>query len=247
MIVPFLFLVVGAAAAAQEPSPLQRAEAGIVSYRAGQYEAAFAEFTAAAAVLGDAAPMELRYDLALAALRVQRTTEADAAARPLAASPDTGTAARGEFLLAYASLQRGERAAAAAQLADSEPMAWESAVRGLTAAHRGFCRAAELRPAWPEALRNAERAFRRLEELRRLRAEAEAKKPPNQKEAAPQPEPPAPAPEPPQEVDPELVAAPLPPTDVARLLARLQQKEAAKNRARQEAQRGSATAGERDW
>ncbi|MEO6594786.1 MAG: hypothetical protein ABIP94_08540, partial [Planctomycetota bacterium] len=178
------------------------------------------------------------------------SSDAEAAARSLAALATPAERSRGEFLLGSAAYQRGQRAAVAAQLPDAEPFAWESARRGVQAAILSWCRAAELRPGWPEALRNAERAQRRLSELDKLREDA-AKKQQTKKEPEPPPpkppKPPTPSAEPPEEQVPELTTAALAPGELASLLQRLQEKEREKRQARQAAQRASATAGERDW
>lgn len=240
-----------AALAAQEPAPetpAQRFVRGVAEYRAGRFAAAFAELSAASEAFGADAPDELRLDLALAALRVQRPADAEAQVRPLLETPRPALRARAEFVLALASHQRCEQALAAARLADAEPLAWQTAQRAIEAAHRGFCRAATAAPPWPEALRNAERAWQLRAEILRLAAEDRARRAPNEREPEPpRREPPAPAPEPPQEIEPELVAAPLPPAEVERLLQRVRQKEREKLRERTAAQRERAVAGERDW
>ena len=60
-----------------------RFAAGVAAYRAGRYEEAHAGFSAELAAHEAFAPAELRTNLAMAALRVQRTGDAEAAARPL--------------------------------------------------------------------------------------------------------------------------------------------------------------------
>lgn len=235
---------------AQEPTPsaAQRVDAGITRYRAGDHAAAFAEFTAAAAAHEGAVPAYVSFDLALAALRVQRANDAETAARALLAADERTLQADGEFLLAMAALQRGEQAAAAARLPDPEPFAWAAAIRSAELAHRGFVRALQLRGEWPEALRNAERAWRRLDEWKRQRAEADAKRASNPREKEPPPPaPPAPSPQPPEEVAADLATTALAPAEVARLLQRVQQREREKQSSRQAAQRTATVAAERDW
>ncbi|HEX5052547.1 MAG TPA: hypothetical protein VFZ65_12290 [Planctomycetota bacterium] len=235
--------------AGQEPGPAapgQRFTAAVADYRAGRYEAAYAGFAAEAEARGRAAPAELLADLALAALRVQRASEAEAAARRLAAHAEPDQRAWGEFLLGNASWQRGQLAAAAALLADAEPFAWDLAERGLGNALASWCRAAELRPGWPEALRNAERAARRLAEVRQLRQAAAKQQTRSEPEPPPQ-KPPRPSQQPPEEQVPELTTIALAPTEVASLLERLREKQHEKRQARQAAQRANAAVGERDW
>ncbi len=234
---------------AQDPSSSGAHEAsGLAHYRDGRFLDAHRELAAAVAAAGTPCPPHLAYDLALASLRVQRTTDAEDAIRPFLDDHDPAVRARAEFVAAMAALQRGERAAAAARLADAEPLAWQSAVRGAELAVRGFVRAADVRGSWPEALRNAERASRTLAEFRRLAAEDAAKRRETATEKAPPPpEPPRSTERPPEEAAPDLATAVLPPAEVARLLQRVQQREAEKQRIRRDAQRNTAAAGERDW
>jgi len=220
--------------------------AGVAAWRAGRYEDARVAFAAELAAHGAGAPAELRANLAMAALRVQRTQDAEAAARPLLESAVIDDRAWGEFLLASAAFQRGERAAAAARLPDAEPMAWETAVRSVAGSVQGWCRAAELRAGWPEALRNAERAVRALAALERERA---AQAPREQKRTEPVPPEPPPQPAQPstEEVQPDLVQATLPEAELARLRQRLQQKQREKRGARLLHPSSVLIAGERDW
>ena len=224
----------------------ERFQAGVAAWRAGRYEEARVAFAEELAARGAGAPAELRANLAMAALRVQRTQDAEAAARPLLESALSDDRALGEFLCALAAFQRGERAAAAARLPDAEPMAWESAVRSVAAAISGWCRAAELRPGWPEALRNAERAVRALAQLERERAAAAPREPKRTEPVPPEP-PPGPATPSTEEVRPDLVQATLSAAELERLRQRLQQKQREKRSARFVEPRNAQVAGERDW
>jgi hypothetical protein len=220
--------------------------AGVAAYRAGRYEESRVAFASELAARGADAPAALRANLAMAALRVQRTQDAEAAARPLLESAVLDDRAWGEFLCAFASFQRGERAAAAARLPDAEPMAWETAVRSVAAAVQGWCRANELRAGWPEALRNAERAVRRLAALERERAAAA---PQQQKRTEPVPPEPPPLRAQPstEEVQPDLVQAKLSAAELERLRQRLRQVALEKQRTRLLQPRSALVAGERDW
>jgi len=224
----------------------ERFTAGVAAYRAGRWEDARVAFAAELAAHGAGAPAALRVNLAMAALRVQRTQDAEAAARPLLESAVIDDRAWGEFLGALASFQRGERAAAAARLPDAEPMAWETAVRSAAAAVQGWCRAAELRPGWPEALRNAERAVRRLAALQRERAAAAPATPKRTEPVPPEPPPQAAQPST-EEVQPDLVQATLSQAELERLRQRLRQKDREKRSARLLQPRRALVAGERDW
>lgn len=234
------------AAAPQDPGAVFAR--GLAAYRAGRFQEAHDAFQAALLSRGDAAPDELRWNAALAALRVLRTSDAEGALRPLLQHDDEGWRADAEFGLALAAHQRAERAVLAAQLADAEPLAWTMALRAMQQAIDGFARADRLRGRWPAAARNAERATRRLAELERLR---DAQQPPAAKQTPePEPEPPPP-PSPdgqsPEEQVPELPEQGLEAAEVTQLLQRLRQQEQKKRTLRQSQPRPAAAPGERDW
>lgn len=238
---------------AQQPAAAAPADAeaafaaAIADYRAGRFEPAYAAFAQLLAAAGDRADAELRWNLALAALRVQRSGDAEAAIQPLLQHPDVRWQAEAEFVLAMVAHQRGERAVAAAQLADAEPLAWTMARRALQQAIDGFARADRLRSSWPAAARNAERCSARLREVERL--QAAAKKPDSQKTEAPEPppEPPKPADQKPEEVAPDLAKDALSSAEVAQLLQRLRQQERDKRALRQQSAAPAARGGERFW
>ncbi len=218
--------------------------AALADYRAQRYEAALAGFTAELQAAGEHASSALRCDVALAALRLRRPGDAEAAARPLLEDDAPEERAWGEFLLGQAAMQRAEVAAAAARLADAEPMAWQAAVSSAERALAHWCRAAQRPGGWPQALRNAERAFVALAELRRQR---DAASPTKKQEDAPPP-PPAPTDQQPLEEQlPELTVAPLSPRELDELTQKLARKEKEKRRTRIAAQQQQAVAQERDW
>ena len=236
-------LALALALSAQEPAAFA---AAVADYRAGKHEQAFAAFQALFVAAGDAAGDALRWNLALAALRLQRSGDAEEAVAPWLAGGDAGRRADAEFVLGMAGAQRGERAAAAAQLPEAEPLAWAMAIRAMEQAGDAFVRAAGARGGWPEAERNAARAPARVEELKRLRdaAREQAAK----KESAPKPLPPAPQPEPDQDDDPlGLVTEPLPASELPAPARRLAQRDQKKVAARREQQRKTLRAGERAW
>jgi hypothetical protein len=217
----------------------------LADYRAGRFADAFAALQAENTRVGDAAPFELRFDLALAALRVQRSGDAEDAVRAWLQEPTGARRADAEFVTAMAACQRAERAALAAQLPDAEPTAWTMAVQAMERAAAGFQRADEVRAGWPEAQRNRARTEQRLQELRQARDRAAAK---TQQEPAPK-ELPAPKPDQPK-VDaerPDLDVAPLPPHELQALLQRLQQKDQKKRALRQDAQQRAVAGGARAW
>lgn len=236
-----LFVLLAVAFVPQEvaPDPFARA---VAAYRAGQYDEALAGFSAAWQQSPAAASPELLGNLALAALRQRRPADAEAPAQRLADGGHDEDAALGEFLLGQAAMERARTAELAARLPDAEPMAWQAAVMASQHALDHWRRAAELRPGWPEAVRNAERAYRRLTAAQDARDRAEQQ---TRKEKAKEPTPPQP--KNPTEADtPDLRAEPLPAAEVARLLERLQQKEREKVVVRQQGHRAAAVGG-RGW
>lgn len=232
-----------ASAFAQAVTPFAQA---VADYRAGRHDAAFAAFQAEFAAQGDAANDELRWNLALAALRLQRSGDAEAAVAKWLDGADDRRRADAEFVLGMAQAQRGELAAAAALLPDAEPLAWTMAIRAMEQANAAFVRAAAVRGDWPEAERNAVRTQARVAELKRQRdaARAQAAK----KESAPKPLPPAPQPKPDQDEDPlGLVTEPLPAAELPALLRRIGARDGKKVASRREQQQQAVRAGERGW
>jgi hypothetical protein len=216
-------------------------------YEAGRYAAAHERFAAQLAAAGEQAPSALRWNAALAALRVLRSADAEAAIAPWLQADEPAVRADAEFVLGLASCQRAEHAAAAAQLPSAEPMAWQLSISAQERGIAAFVRALQLRQEWPEAVRNIERAQRRLLELQQLRerSQPEAAK----QEPIDQP-PPPPGPEAEARTEeqlPEAVTAPLSAAEVAQLQQKLRKKQQQRNQLRQQQQRAGASAGERDW
>jgi len=235
--------VLAVAVAAQDPAAFA---AAVADYRAGKHEAAFASFQQQFAAAGDAASDALRWNLALAALRLQRSGDAEEAVAAWVDGADDARRSDAEFVLGMAGAQRGERAAAAAQLPDAEPLAWAMAIRAMEQAADAFVRAAGARGGWPEAERNAVRTRARVDELKRLRdaAREQAAK----KESAPKPLPPAPKPKPEKDEDPlGLVTEPLPAGELPALARRIAQRDQKKVAVRREQQQKTLRAGERGW
>jgi hypothetical protein len=228
-------------AACRHPGDAAHDEA-VAAYRSGRFDAAHAAFAALLAGAVDPSP-ELLHDAALAALRVHRHADADAAAARLAGTEPAASA----FLRGHAAWLACERAAAAARLVDAEPGAFETARQKASAAAGHWQDAAAARAPWPEAIRNAERALRRDGALRREQEAAARRRPPPKQEPDP-PAPPAAKPE--QEPLPEppgMTRTELSPEQVAKVLERLQQKENEKRRSRLAEQRAAAAVGERGW
>lgn len=233
------------AAVPAQQAPSAGAGDGVAAYRAGRFAEAYATFAAQLAAAGDGATNELRWNTALAALRVQRSADAEAAVQPWLAGGDATRRADAEFVGAMAAFQRGERAALAAQLPDAEPLAWTMALQAVQRAEAGFVRAASARGAWPEATRNAERARARLAELQKLRDAAQQAKAKQQPEPAPPP--PSQRQPTPEEAPTALATEPLRADEVAALLQRVERKEREKRSLRRERQQQATAAGERGW
>lgn len=238
-----VWLMLGAAAVrAQDPDTAVAGAAAEAraAYVAARYDAALALWQQRLEQLGDAAPPELRANTALAALRTHRPADAERAARPLLSHDDVQWRARGAFLFGLAAWQRADTAVAAAELPDAEPMAWDLAVRHLDEAWRHWRAAAGGVPRDERAVRNAERAWRRLADVQQRRERA-------QRQARREPPPPPPEPTDPGEAaPPELAVQALSAAELQRLRERLQRNERDKRRVRLLPPPG-AVVGERDW
>lgn len=233
----------------------------LADYRAARYDAAWAGFRQLAEPLAAATdpaqptgaasspwvgplPPELRSNLAVTALRRSRPADAEAVIRPLLAHDDLAERAEAEFVLGMAALRRGELAAAAAQLPDAEPMAWQAAVDGARRALEHFVRADERPHGWPAARRNAERSWRQLQAWQELRDQHRQD---TKQEDAP---PPPPAPTDDQSLEeqlPELTVAPLSARELAELAQKLARKEREKRAVRSLRQANETPTGVRGW
>jgi hypothetical protein len=217
---------------------------GVAAYRAGDHATAFAAFREQAERAGGQVPPELRWNLALAALRVQRSGDAEAAVAPWLRADDAHERAGAEFVGAMAAFQRAERAAAAARLQDAEPLAWAMALQAMERSVAQFVEAATTRGGWPQAERNAQRARERLAALQRERDAAAGSKP--RTERPDPPPPPAPAAQP-EAAAVDRASVPLTAAEIARMRARVAQRERAKTALRRAQQRAAVAAGERAW
>jgi hypothetical protein len=230
-------------------SPTAAFAAALADHEAGRFQAAYETFAQLLAAAAEPVPEALRWNTALAALRVLRARDAEAAIEPWRAHPDPERRAEAEFVFGLAQCLRAEQAAVAAALPDAEPMAWQLALAAQDRGIAAFVRAVQLRGDWPAAVRNVERAQRRrLEfEQQRDRSRPEASKQ-EQVPEPPPPPPPAPANDAePEAALPELMINELSAAEVAQLLQRLAQKDQRKHRLRQQEQRRTTVAGERDW
>lgn len=209
------------ALAAQRPAGDDaRVAAAVVDYRGGRYERALEVFVDELRQRGADAPAQLRLNAALCELRLLRSRDAEQWVAPLI--DDDRFGADAAFALGLASFQHAERAVAAARLADAEPMAWAMATRAIQRAELLFGRAVELRPEWPEAVRNLERVLRRRSQIE---AERDAAVPPDAKQEQAPEQPPPPEPErdeqPPEVVVPEVAQRELSALELAELQRRV--------------------------
>ncbi|MCA8977164.1 MAG: hypothetical protein KDC98_20755 [Planctomycetes bacterium] len=230
------------AAPSSSPDTAGAFEAAVADYRAGRFEPALTTFRLLAAEAGDGAAPELLGNLALAALRQRRPAEAEAAARRLLELDAVEDRSLGQFLLAQAAFERARTAELAARLPDAEPGIWQSAVDAAEQALTQWLAASRTRGDWPAAVRNAERAARKLAELRARRDASEQQ---SKTEQAPAPKPPEPVADS-EEQAPDLTLPPLSAAEVRQLRERLQQKEREKRALRRTTNRVQQL-GERDW
>ena len=228
--------------------PAERAAFGsaLARYRAGDYEQAWKAFSELVERGGEAAAPQARLNGALAALRLLRSGDAEALVAPLTGRD--GWRADAAFVLGMAARQHGERAVVAAELPDAEPMAWVMATKAMQRSELQLREAVRLRPDWPAAVRNLERAIRRRAEVEAARDAAAPKE--SKKEDAPEPEPPIEPPaseQPPEVVIPEVATAELSARELEQLQERVRQQQRQKVRGRQQRSRARAGAGRRDW
>ena len=219
--------------------------AAVADSRAGRHAAAFASWQQQFTAAGEAAGAELRWNLALAALRVQRSGDAEAAVAGWLTGADPARRGDAEFVAALAACQRAERAAMAAALPDAEPMAWTIAVQSMERAVAGFQRAELARQGWPEAQRNAARATQRLAELRRLRDQAQTPK--SKQDSAPVPPAPQPAAPLPEEQPVVLPEERLSANELEAVRRLVATREQTKQQGRRERQARAGVVVERGW
>jgi hypothetical protein len=150
--------------------------AGKRAFDEGRYEDAEAAFTAAVEELGQAAPAELIFDQALAALAAGDRDLATAALQRAADRGGDSLTRPCEFLRGSLCWARGEQLATVARQPESEPFVIAQALEQVARARAHWVEAALGPTDWPAAARNGERAQRRLDELRRLQFEREQRR-----------------------------------------------------------------------
>ncbi len=223
---------------------------GLHAYQQGRFSESLEAFTAAEKASGHEAPAELLYNRALAALRAGQLRIAEFSAEKAAARGGMVFVALRDFLLGSTAFARCLRAEAEGSLMDADPTAFDRAIAHAEAAGRSWRTAASGRDDWPEARRNAERALRKLKELRMKRAAAE-KRPKKTADPDAQPQP-RPVDRDPPDLEesaqsPQRESGRLSPEQMTALLGKLAEKEREKlslRRARQKLQRAKV---EKDW
>jgi hypothetical protein len=147
--------------------------AGERAYRDGRFADAAAAFAQEIGARGDAAPAELHYDLALAALAAGDLQQAQDAVAQAARSDDAELQRRCAFVQGHVAWQRGEAAAKLALQVEAEPFAFKPALEQIALAGAEWRAAATGAGDWAAARRNAERAVRRFAELQQQKQRIE--------------------------------------------------------------------------
>ncbi len=246
------------------------ADAARRAYADGRFADAAKAFAAAESAAGDGASPELLFNHALAALRAEHLTEAEAAAEKAAARGGPEFAGLSDFIAGSTAFARCLKAEYGADMPEAGPSEMDTAIAYADSARKSWERAATSRTDWPEARRNAERAQRKLELLRMKKSEADKKRGPDkklgQKQVNPRPVPTQPDPNTPREDKSDLMKPPTPkgdgsrndakteaqttalsPIQVKSLLERLEAKEKQKVVLRRAERDARATSTERDW
>jgi hypothetical protein len=201
------------------------------------------------AACGGADPGLPAYDEALAALRANDASRAEAAARRLAAEGGERWAPFSAFVRGNVAFARADAAEAEAARPGGDPAAAEAARMFAEDALAAWRAAAVSRADWPEARRNVERALLRIERLREKSPDRTRRpKDPPPDDRPPPPPPPAPPreEEPPREATP-LVTTDLPAESVLGVLDTLRTKDRERRSVRRAEREAKARAGERDW
>lgn len=135
---------------------------GARALSAGRVDEAVALLDEALVAAGATPDPRLLHDHGLAALRAGAFARAEASARALADVDAVERSAQGWLLVGATALARADLARAQATGPEAEPFAFDAAIALARRARAAFERAAVLRVSWPVAVRNAERARRRV-------------------------------------------------------------------------------------
>ena len=122
--------------------------------------------------LGDLVPPEVLWTEALAALQKGPVIDAEVALEKAVARGGPAWRPLRDFVAGNAAFERCTRAEAQARGPEAEPFAFDVAIAHAEAAIGHWRTALASRDDWPQARRNLERAFVKLEELRRERQSA---------------------------------------------------------------------------
>jgi hypothetical protein len=220
---------------------------GARAYREGRFKDAAAELSRAAKDAGDGAPAELVYDAALASLRAGDLAAAESSAQ--AAGKRGGEfAALADFVRGNASYARSALSETQADRPESEPFAFDVAIKQAETARDAWARAAVTRDAWPEARRNVERALIAIERLtaKKLARQNQPKKSAEQNKPLPLPQPKV-DPKDKKETAADVEVADLSADEVRRLFDVLAAKEKEKRETRRTRRDIKGAEVERDW
>ncbi len=224
---------------------LREGSEGVAYYQGGQFKAAHAAFVSECEAAGEDAGAELKFNRALAAMRIEDLSDAEGSARQAAAA-DPEFRERADFLLGNVAFARCVMATRQAATVEAEPFAFEIAIRYGEKARDLWTRAAMSRSDWPGARRNVERVRLLLDSLRGRKADAERRKAPRSEPTPkPLPNPGSAGPEP--EPPPDGRIDELSPGEVRALFERLAKKEREKRTVREAHRRQRMAGVERDW
>ncbi len=141
------------------------------AFAKADYAAAAAAFAEAIEQEGDRAPIEWRYDFALASYAAGSLDAALDSASRVAQQADGRLRQEALHLLGSIEWKRAEAIAAMAMQVEAEPFLFDQAIERVARARASWVDAAIGDDAAPESVRNAERALQRLEQLREQKAE----------------------------------------------------------------------------
>ena len=143
------------------------------SFAQRDYAAAAAAFAEAIAEEGDHAPVEWRYDHALASFAGGSLDAAQASAERAAAHGEGALRSKALHLLGSVEWKRAEAVVAMAMQVEAEPFLFEQAIERTARARALWVDAATGDAPEGESVRNAERALLQLQRLREQKAQKE--------------------------------------------------------------------------
>ena len=141
------------------------------AFAKADYAAAAVAFAEAIEQEGDRAPIEWRYDHALASFAAGSLDVASDSATRVAQQAEGALRQQALHLLGSIEWKRSEAIAAMAMQVEAEPFLFDQAIERVARARSNWVDAAIGEDAAEESVRNAERALQRLEQLREQKAE----------------------------------------------------------------------------